>query len=271
MVFVVPALVLAMSACSSGGGPNVETVDEPARVGAAESTAPSPTATPTLEAESADVAAKKYLEAYASGDATKMALMAELSEPGSAAHTYALHQRAFAEAIRAEGSANDPQSVTVDGNRISLCGMGEEPECGVYANFTAVPSGKLASFTVNDLPIESRLLPHSDRAPVSVGGVEVKLISAYRTAQSDTLIMTLRATNSTASEVTVAAYDATYVSAAGEQVKPVGYVGSSDLQAGATTSLAIAFEATDPGGVLSLEVFETENFDEIGTLRVPIK
>ncbi len=266
---VVSTLIFAMSGCSSSG-PNVETVDKPEPVGVA-TKAPTRTPTPTPTPESATAAAKQYLEAFASSDATKMAAMVALSEPGSAAHTYALHQRALAEAFRAAGAPYDPQSVTVDGDTIELCGIGEEPDCGVYAGFKAMPSGKLATFTVNGLPIESRLLPAGDRAPVSVGGVQLQLISAYRAAQSDNLIITFRAKNDGASQVTVATYDATYVSASGEQTKSSYYVGTDELQPGASTSLAVAFAATDPGGVLTVEVFESTSFDGIGTIRVPVE
>lgn len=263
---LVTVLVVGLAGCS-GDSPNVETVDEAAPVGASQEPASEP---PTAEAPSADAAAKQYMEAFASDDATKMATMVELAEPGSAAHTYALHQKALAEAFRASGTPSQPQSLTVEGGSIILCAMGEQADCGTYSDFKALPNGRLESFTVNGLDIGSRLLPSGERAPVSIGGVEVELVSAYRTAQSDKLIITATATNASEGQVTLASYDADYVTAAGQQAKATAHVGLTDIQAGASTPFAVVVDAVDAGGVLSIEVF-TSDFDTIGTLRIPIQ
>lgn len=81
------------------------------------------------------------------------------------------------------------------------------------------------TFLVNDIPLESRLLPAGDRAPVAAAGVSLRLITAYRGIQSDTLIITLEAANQTESEATFATYDADYLGPTGKQAKAAQAVG----------------------------------------------
>lgn len=258
-------LALALAACGAGS-PDVETVQSAGPVGGSGSATPSATIVPTADP---GAAARQYLEAFASGNATKMAAMLDLSEPGSAAHTYGQHQRALAEAIRAGGGLEEAQTVTVAGDSIEVCFTGVDPSCGTFSDFQALPTGKLTSFTVDGTAIESRLLPAAERPAIGVADVSLRVISAYRTIQSDSLIVTLDVSNQSSRQVTVATYDADYVTPDGRQAKVAEAVGLTDVQAGASTFMAVVVPAADHGGTLSVDVF-TSDFDTLGTVKIPV-
>ncbi len=209
------------------------------------------------------------MAAFATGNATKMRAMADLAEPGSAAHAYAIHQQAVAATQQAAGVPDEPQTMTTRDGGFEVCNMGEESVCGIYDGFQALPNGKLTSFMVDGKPIDSRLLPSGERAPVRLGAVEVRVVSAYKTIQSESLFVTLEVRNGGTVGVSVAPFEATYVSAQGQQSKTNDVFGVTEVQPGATGPLAVVFPDADPGGTLVLEV-TTEDYDELGTLRLPV-
>lgn len=197
--------------------------------------------------------------------------MIELSEPGLAAHAYALHQWASSEANLLSRAARTPQSMTVSDGEITLCGVDDPSDCATFANFVAAPSGRLASLTVNGVAIKSRLLPAGERPTVSVGGVQVQLTSAYRSVQTGDLGVTLNVKNDSPAEVSLSAYDTTYVGADGRRAKASTWFGLSEVQAGASAPLVVIIPAADVGGTISIDVVRATDYTALGTLSIPIE
>lgn len=267
--FVVTAtLAVALAGCASEPS-DVQTV------GAAESVGPATTApvelSPTPQVDTSASVAKQYMELFAKGDPASMAKMIPLAEPESAAHAYAVHQRAVAQAQRAGGVADLSQgpAIPTEGG-YKLCDSDGASNCTVFDDFKALPSGKLVSFKVDGEPIEKRLISSKERDPQVISDVSVRLISAYRTVTTDNLLVTFEVKNGTSGGITVASYDSQYVDSAGQQAKAAENAGLTDLQAGASSVLLSAFPGVDAGGTITLEVFNGD-FETIATFKIPVQ
>ena len=268
--FVAIAIAVAVAAGCSSGSSNVQTVESPEPVGPTATTTtvePSPTA----QADTAANAANQYVVFFAKGDPASIAKMIPLTEPGSVAHAYAIHQRAVAQAQRAGGAADLGQGPAIPADTgYKLCDPDATSNCTVYDDFKALQNGKLVSFTVNGQPIEKRLISSKERDPQVLAAVSVQLISAYRTITTDNLLVTFEVKNGTKGEITVASYDSQYVDAAGQQAKAAENAGLTDLQSGAATVLLSSFPGVDVGGTITLEVFDGD-FDTIATFKIPVQ
>lgn len=242
--------------------------------------APTESATPTAEPTKppALVVAKQYLEAFSTGIPASMDAMIALAEPGTAAHAFAVHQRMVAAADQAQGltvKGPGPQSITVSGQLIELCdGPGEDATCAAFAGFKALPNGKLVTFTVDGTPIDTRLLLVADRPVVSAGGVSARVVTAYRSIQTDILEVTLEVRNGTTQAVTIRDGNASYVTARGQQGRfgRFGQTGdSTDLQPGASVPVTVTVPGEDPGGTLTVDVDRASTNEQIGSLRLPVR
>ncbi len=235
----------------------------------------SPMSAPTDDVQ---VVAKQYLEAFSTGIPASMDAMIALAEPGTAAHAFAVHQRMVAAADQAQGLTLKgplPQSITVSGQLIELCdGPGEDATCAAFAGFKALPNGKLVTFTVNGTPIDTRLLLAADRPVVSAGGVSARVVTAYRSIQSDILEVTLEVRNDRTQAVTIRDGNASYVTAGGQQGRfgRFGQTGdSTDLQPGASVPVTVTVPGEDPGGTLTVDVDSAGTNNKIGSLRLPVR
>lgn len=268
---LLPLTFLLLSGCSSSGdGPAVETVDTPSS-GSSFSASPSPSPSPT-PSPSAQESARLYIEALASTDATEVAQMVSLAEPGTVAQRYGAHRAALTEADRAAGGgALSGAVITEEGGGFEVCDAAAPDDCLVFADFEAVASGKLVSFTIDGKSIESRLLGPGKKAPVTAGKVRMNLLSAYRSVQTGALTVTVDVANKSDGEITVATYEAAYVTSDGRQSMTSGQIGLTDLQAGASAPVAITFDAADVGGTMTVEVYRSSDFAEVGTFKIPIE
>ena len=129
--------------------------------------------------------------------------------------------------------------------RFQLCSGEVTPSCPVFADFTADGAGLISAFTVDGIDITPRVGDPSD--PVAFGPVTARVRSSYRTVRSDALIVTLEVT--VTSDFSTASFPATRIRRV-RNVAAIDGLGPSTLLAGSSSTLALVFEAVDPGGRL---------------------
>ncbi len=261
---VVATAFAVLAACSSGEGPQVAVDDSI-------STTTEIGSTTAAEVENSSEAAREYVELLASGNAGRMERLLELSEPGSLAHSYAIHQLAIATADRDAGLPTLSHNIDVEGNTITLIavdpGTGEENNT-VYSDFKAdQDSGRLTSFSVNGLDVAPRLIvPSGQRA--SEGGVNMVVKSAYQTVD-DVLFVTFDVENTTNGTVNINSYTSVYIDSKGRQVQAAGAGGPVEVRANATAAGYVFFPQAEVGGDFILEGF-TENFADLFEITISI-
>jgi len=104
--------------------------------------------------------------------------------------------------------------------------------------------------------------------------VSARVVTAYRSIQSDILEVTLEVRNGRTQAVTIRDGNASYVTAGGQQGRfgRFGQTGdSTDLQPGASVPVTVTVPGEDPGGTLTVDVDSASTNDEIGSLRLPVR
>ena len=175
---------------------------------------PEPADDAVLEPEEA---ARRYFEAFATQRPGDMQQMLEEAEEGSPAAVYAAVQIALFSALQQEGWPQEPAGFTVTDTGVELCsddGAGGRV-CTQFESLR-VDSGKLQSFTVNDVEIAERLADGGQVA--QQGEATVELVGAYHSVQSDSLLVALDVRNDTDQTLNLNPYSAEYVTIDGRQV-----------------------------------------------------
>jgi hypothetical protein len=256
-VLVVSAALFVAAGCGDDGVAVTEATDSP------EDTATNTTTTTVVEDPSA--AAEDYFRAFASSRDPEIEQMERLSEPGSRAHAYAVHQIAV---VRSSAQLEDPAEITVNEDTIDLRSLDEngEPYTTTYGDFEVDPdSGKLVNFTVNGESLESRLVVGGQ--PASANGITVSPVSAYETITSDRLWVVVDVSNAAGQPFASAVHQADYVNRDGSQQTAAEYAGPDEIQAGATATNLMIFNSSSPGGTLFFEGY----LDDFGTeVRVEV-
>lgn len=268
-------VLILLTGCGGGGGsdagPATRTVESPGPVGPSVSSSPSPSPSPSPSVDPAQ-AARRYIEALATGSADKMQAMIELAAPGSSAQAYAVHQQAQAAAAQAEGIAPEPNPVTARAGVLEICRPGFESSCSTFGDFQVLPNGQVVSFTIDGKSIESRLIPVADRPAVAAAGVSARLVSAYRSVQTEELVVAFEVRNDTSREVTAVTGETRYVGTSGRQSR-ARTAGNTvvDVQPGALVPLLVFFPEADPGGTLTVVIEDAATNEDIASLKLPVK
>lgn len=253
-------VVLALAGCSSGDSVDTTTDDS------------APTGEETTTSESTATggeAAVDYIEALATYNPSEVAAMIDLAEPGSFAHSYAIHQTAVARAGADSGlSRLEPAQVTVNGDEIEICDANNE--CSTYENFETDPDSELVTdFTINGIDADDRLVLGDDSV-VSQAGVDYKLISAYISTSTESLFVAFDVTNNAQHPFDPGAFSATYVGADGRQVTAADAAGALTIQPGATATVLVIFDGADLGGAVQIEGYLDDPNFTITNHQVPI-
>jgi hypothetical protein len=241
--------LLVLAGCSRDSGPEVA-IDETTSL-----SRPTTTTTESLGA-AGSAAVTAYFEAFATLDAEKVRAMLANSSPGSLAHSYARHQLAVATANLEAGTPDEPQRMQRAGDTIRLCnadseGSIDETTCTAFSEFAVDrASGKLTRFAVDGGTLKGRIAL-GDGVTQPVDGGHVALISVYRSVSSDSLFVAIDVTAGETS-LSVCPVSSRMVDRDGRQaVATDGIYGTTEIAAGATTTIVLIFPSRDPVGRIS--------------------
>ncbi|WP_026122653.1 hypothetical protein [Nocardiopsis halotolerans] len=191
-----------------------------------------------------------YVDALTrAGDPERMREGLRYTAEGSAAHAYLAHRAAVVQAWADGGRPawNVQARRTADG--YELCHGGEprhEASCVSYGGFTA-EDGLLTELLVDGRDPGPDLLV-ADGVTDGSEGVRAELLTAYRSATSKTLVVTVEFT--TEDDVSLDLLQATYEGEREHLVEEA--VGRFELDGGSSTHAAFFFPGATPGGTLTV-------------------
>lgn len=200
-----------------------------------------------------DTPVRDYVTALAAAsDPERMREGLDLTEEGSAAHAYLRHHASFSQAWEDAGTPlPDAEAHSVAGAH-EVCRTrepGTRPVCAVHEHFTA-NDGRLADLRVDGTDPGPRL-SGADGATDDSEGVQATFLSAYRTVEDGTLVVTADLT--TADDVSLDLDGAVYVPEGSDAELPAAVsAGRYELGAGTGTNAAFTFPGAEPGGELRL-------------------
>jgi hypothetical protein len=208
---------------------------------------PAPGAEP---AEEVPEEAAEYMAALAAGDdPERMRGGLELALEDSTAHAYLRHFTQVASAWESAGDPRGSSALTPSGEGFELCHEeAQGPVCLDFTRFT-MRDGQLTGFLVNGQDPGKRLVSAHGVA-ASSEGVDVHLLTAYRSVTDDTLVVTADFT--TVDNVDLDLFGAAYTAPDGTEYQAEEAVGEYDLDAGATTQTALYFTGPGTGGDLAV-------------------
>lgn len=231
---VVAALVV-LAACGSDGG------------GSSDDAA----ATTTTVADGAGLeVGREYVEAVAADDGPDTDAMVALSAPGSVAEDYATYLGAVADVQRASGEPLDQGEVTVEGDELLLRleGQGGVVVDTRWSTFTLDEEGRLVDFTIDDEPLDDRLVV--DGARENVDDVTASVVAAFELVSNDSPVVVVEIEN--AGDTRFRLLGADYEAPDGTGGTSTPARGGLVVPAGATNRAALAFATAPFGGTVIL-------------------
>ncbi|MBE3001043.1 hypothetical protein IDM40_20445 [Nocardiopsis sp. HNM0947] len=203
--------------------------------------------------DASDTLVRDYVTALAAtSDPDRMREGLDLAEEGSAAHAYLRHHAGFAQAwVDAGTPLPDAEVHSVDGAHEvrRTREPGTHPVCAVHEHFTE-NDGRLADLRVDGTD-PGPYLSEDDEATDDSEGVHATFLSAHRTVEDGTLVVTADLT--TVDDVSLDLDGAVYVPEGSETEEPAAVsVGRYELDAGSGTHAAFIFPGAEPGGELRL-------------------
>ena len=233
---------------------------------------------PEVKATSSDSSAKKveqvgkaeldgYMDAVASSDVDEMENAKELAVPGSIAEAYLIHQAAVANAALDGGTSSPADKLTKIKAGYKLCSTdGNETVCTTYESFKS-NDGKIASFTVNGNELADRIAIGQGK-PTKAGDLAtVRFISSYK-AGSNYLWVSMQI-KSGDKKLNLGTFDAKYRAPEGRQSTAQYAEGPSELGADSTATVSIGFEKAEPGGEITLVIWDEDyNSEKSVTIKI---
>ena len=203
----------------------------------------------------------RYLDALATGTATRVAAASDAASPGSSAAAYADY---LSSVVEVAGDLPD-RFRDLGTEEIKLC-AGQS--CTVYTDFVLGPDGLLSTFSVEGEPLETRLI--SNGATRRSRGISVELLSAYRTA-SATVFVVLEVTNQTEDPIRPLHFAATYT-AVGTAAPADAFqsAGPESIEPTEAEQLLLTFEESDLGGTITLVSLVGDDFVEV-PISLPVE
>lgn len=193
----------------------------------------------------------KYFEFIGKSTETSFNQAAKLAAPDSVAYAYAtyLAQQAV------DGSESDPQEFPKSKKGFKICdlnGDGDASDCAYYSDFET-ESGKIASFSANDVSIKGRIVMGTGD-PVKAGDLAtVRFLSAYQSPFSDTLFINIEV-KSKDEAISTGVGDADYRRLNGRQVTSADYTGDYEIDSDSLVSNTISFPGSEIGGQVSFDI-----------------
>ncbi|VXB05880.1 hypothetical protein [Aeromicrobium sp. 9AM] len=247
--------VVFLSAC--GGDPKVESAK-------GDTTAKS---VDNDEPKAASKNVKEYFEAVVSGDPDQLGDAMKLVVPGSVAEAYLKYQRAGVDASIDNGSPDEATELETVDDGFKDCSNPDDPsDCVTWADFEAT-AGKLANFTVNNVPLNKRITV-GDGSKVSAGQLgTVEFLVAYQSVQSGDLFVIVKVASKGA-PVAINSGNAAYRGVDKRQSQNSSYYGVEELEADSTGTLGLIFTKAKVGGTLTLTL---NSEDYMQTSKAKIK
>lgn len=204
--------------------------------------------------EASSTLVRDYVTALAAAsDPDRMREGLDLAEDDSTASDYLHHYATLFQAWEDEGASVQDSDVQSVAGSHELCRTEDpagQPVCVVYENFTENDE-RLVDLRVNGIDPGPRLSSDDDSTDDSEG-VRATFLSAYRTVDDDTLVVTVDLT--TVDEAGLDLDGAAYVPDGSETEEPaVLAAGRHQLDAESGTLAAFYFPRADPGGELRLD------------------
>ena len=253
------AIISGLTACGSDG---VDTQQDTS----ADDTQPPETT--TTSPNSPDDAAMTYFEAFATATIRDNDEMIGAAADGSMAEDYAIVQTALGSASTSQVPAD--QTMTVDGDEITLCDDPEDEQtCATYADIE-VADNKVTDFTINGEDPRPHLSVGGD--PVAVNGVTYTLVGGYETITSGGILyVAYKVQNGTTAALSSNNYSAVYVDAASQQFTATNASGPTEVQPGAEATMLVIFDGPELGGrVITSDSLDDENYTSVeATIPVP--
>ncbi len=232
---------LALAACGSGGGRSTSDATTATTVRGV---------TTTVDGAGLEVG-REYVEAIAEDGGPDTEAMAALSAPGSVAEDYAVHLGAVADVQRAAGEPLDQGEVTVDGDQVFLRleGTGGVIVDTRWSDFTLDEDGRLVDFTIDDEPLDDRLVV--DGATDTAEGVTAWVVSAFQLVSNDSPVVVVEIENGGDARFRLVGADHEAPDGRAFTTSPSG--GGLVVPRGATNRAVLAFATSPFGGTLTLQ------------------
>lgn len=231
-------VALALAGCGSGGGSSDGTT----------TSATSATST-TVDAAGLEVG-RDYVEAIAADGGPDTDAMVALSAPGSIAADYAVHLGAVADVQEAAGEPIDQGEVSVEGDQVFLRleGTGGVVVDTRWSTFTLDGDGRLVDFTIDDEPLDDRLVV--DGASETVQDVTASVVSAFQLVSNDSPVVVVEIENGGRGRFRLGR--GVYAAPDGTEVTSTPSGGGLVVPAGATNRAVLAFATAPFGGTVTL-------------------
>lgn len=261
--------VISIAGCSGGSsGPNVAEKQV-----STTTTAPKPTGLETV---------RVFFKALATADPAEMKTMINDAVPGSTAAKYATVQTAYAEASVGAGTRNPPAFYSEDGDTIRTCSTSPTAsttttsvpgpkDCTVFSDFVVdKKTHQLADFKADKIDIATRIV--TGGAPQGVLGATITPVGAYRTVQSDSLVVIFDVTAGN-KPIDVSTYSASYITSDGRQVAPDAgnsVIPATTVQPTARVRYVSVYPSADVGGHLALPLTSGSPDYASATVNIPV-
>ena len=241
--------LLLLSGCVGATKATTVGTAAPARTATASA---SPSATESASVIAFRQAVKSYGQAL---EATAPATVREglkLTAPDSVAYRYLEHIASLSE-VYVEPQTSDPAPAALpDGeDGFKFCTIpSNDFSCTTYGDFTVNQDGKLVDFTINKQPVGPHLTVVSGQ-PVTVGAVKFTLMSAYRSIESNVLVVSVKV-DSGAEAITTNPKLWSYRGPDGKLVAPMGSSGATYVIARSHATVGINMGSAKTGGYLTV-------------------
>lgn len=225
-------------------------------------------ATTTTVADGAGLeVGREYVEAVAADDGPDTEAMVAVSAPGSVAADYAVHLGAVADVQQAAGEPLDQGEVSVEGDQVFLRleGTGGVIVDTRWSDFTLDGEGRLVDFTIDDEPLDDRLVV--DGASETVRGVTATVVSAFELVSNESPVVVVEIRNAGRGRFRLV--EADYTAPDGTEVTSTPSGGGLVVPAGATNRAVLAFATAPFGGTVTLHGAAGESPVEIALPLTP--
>lgn len=211
------------------------------------------TVAPEADLVQGDEAVAGYMKALEGTDPETMRAGRKFAVEDSIADGYLLHQTYITEAYLDAGNYNEPYRITRDGDGYKSCisALDGSESCAVFSGFKT-KDGKVTEFLVDGEEPGSRLVMGNGR-PVRRGSVQVELLSAYKSIQTQYLVVALKVTTGN-DPIDLGLLDTTYRAPNGKQRKSAESIGPESLDADSNAIVGAVFPGVPNGGKVRFNV-----------------
>ncbi|SMY11128.1 hypothetical protein [Brevibacterium jeotgali] len=178
LIAPIAAVALAISGCGAAPASDQTTNTSESKNPVAEAQAPAPSS-----------AVDEYFEAFSVDTPSQFEYAASLAAPGSIAEEYASYSALVSSALSDNGYSSSPSNFSPRESDVELCD--QDDVCTIFADFE-FDDEKLASYTVNGLSIDDRLLPGRGETTKFEDVAGFEILGSYQATSNDALQAVIR-------------------------------------------------------------------------------